>query len=192
MSSGNYRDSNGLLKGHIQDPEDNEYATPPRIWRPPARAVDGFDVDPASGAESTPIAETRYTAADDGLAQAWEGAVWLNPPWSSNGDGSAKDTWLRKARNEAARDAVDVVLVLLPADTSAHWFHDHVLAAEAFCLLGPGRIPFEGEDRNPSFQLVLAAYGSVGGRLIEVMDSLGAVIRGRGLVEKTEQEVLGS
>lgn len=183
-------DQHGPLVGHRQDPDDNEYATPPRLWRPLSRAVGGFDVDPASGAESTPIAETRYTRADDGLKQAWEGAVWLNPPWSSNGDASAKETWLRKARSEAARDAVDVVLVLLPADTSAHWFHDHVLSAEVVCLIGPGRIPFEGENRNPSFQMCLAAFGSVDGELEDAMDSLGAVVRGRGLVERTKQGVL--
>lgn len=61
----------GPLMHHKQDPEDNEYATPPRIWRPLARAVDGFDLDAASGAEPTPIAPDRYTAEHDGLAQAW-------------------------------------------------------------------------------------------------------------------------
>ena len=162
-----------------QDPDDNEYATPPEIWRPLARAVDGFDVDPASGAESTPIASTRFTREDDGLSKAWHGAVWLNPPWSSNGDGSTKDEWLRKARNEANRDAVDVVLVLLPADTSAHWFHDHMIQADALCLVGPGRIAFEGEDRNPSFALALGAFGAVDENLLDGLDELGVVIRGR-------------
>jgi len=92
----------GPLEGHEQDADDNEYATPPEIWRPLSRAVGGFDVDPCSGAEPTPIADERYTKDDDGLRQAWSGAVWVNPPWSSNGDGSAKETWLRKMRNEAA------------------------------------------------------------------------------------------
>lgn len=176
---------------HRQDADDNEYATPPSLWRPLARAVGGFDLDPASGAESTPIAPERFTAADDGLRQSWHGAVFLNPPWSSNGDGSAKHEWLRKARNEAARDAVDVVVVLLPADTSAHWFHDHVLAAEAVCLVGPGRIPFEGEDRNPSFELVIAAYGEVSNDLADALDTFGAVIRGRSIYQPNRQSPLG-
>jgi len=165
-----------VLQGHEQDDDDNEYATPPEVWRPLDRAVDGFDVDPASGAEPVPIAPTRYDRDDDGLRQAWEGAVWLNPPWSSNGDGSAKETWLRKARNEAARDAVDVVVGILPADTSAHWWHDHIMQADAVCLVGPGRIPFIGEDRNPAFALALFAFGDVDGELLEAMNSLGSVI----------------
>lgn len=172
---------------HRQDPDDNEYATPPKLWRPLARAVGGFDLDPASGAESTPIAPTRFTETDDGLRQPWHGAVFLNPPWSSNGDGSAKHEWLRKARNEVSRDAVDVIVVLLPADTSAHWFHDHVLAAEAVCLVGPGRIPFEGEDRNPSFELVIAAYGNVSDELVDALDAFGAVIHGRSIYQQNRQ-----
>jgi len=183
-------DNTSLKQGHEQDPNDNEYATPPEIWRPLARAVGGFDVDPASGAESTPIATTRYTKDDDGLSQAWEGAVWLNPPWSSNGDGSAKKRWLTKARQEANRDTVDVVLVLLPADTSAHYFHDHMLAADALCLVGPGRIPFVGERRNPSFETAIAAFGRVSDELVDALGELGAVIKGRSVVEKYPQATL--
>lgn len=175
---------------HEQDEDDNEYATPGKIWRPLARAVGGFDVDPASGAESVPIASTRYSKEDDGLSKAWEGAVFLNPPWSSEGDGSAKVRWLRKARNEANRDAVDVVVVVLPADTSAHWFHDHILEAEAFCLVGPGRIPFEGEDRNPAFDLVIAAFGSVDGELVDALDSFGAVVENESVHDPMPQQSL--
>lgn len=173
-----------------QAEDDNEYATPPQIWRPLSRAVGGFDVDPASGAEPTPIASTRYSKADDGLAQAWEGNVFLNPPWSSNGDGSAKVDWLRKARNEANRDAVDVVVALVPADTSSHWFHAHVLAAEVVCLVGPGRIPFIGEDRNPSFEMSIAAFGDVTDDLVDALDDLGAVIKGRRIVDSQPQATL--
>ncbi len=131
-------DQSTVLEGHQQKAENNEYATPPEIWRPLDRAVGGFDVDPASGAEPVPIASTRYDRSDDGLRQAWHGSVWLNPPWSSNGDGSAKEEWLRKARNEAAREDVDVVVGVLPADTSAHWWHDHIMEADAVCLVVRG------------------------------------------------------
>jgi phage N-6-adenine-methyltransferase len=172
------------------DPDNDEYATPPKIWRPLARAVDGFDTDPASGAESTPIASTRYTKEDDGLSKAWHGDVWLNPPWSTNGDGSAKERWLTKARSEAKRAAVNRVVVLIPAETSAHWFHEHVLAADAVCFVGPGRIPFQGEDRNPSFALTIAVFGPVDDGLADALDSLGAVVRGRSLYEPAPQATL--
>ena len=181
----------GARLGHEQNPDDNEYATPPEIWRPLARAVGGFDTDPASGAEPEPIATTRYTAEDDGLRQAWAGWCWLNPPWSSNGDGSAKKRWARKARNEAARDAVDGVVMLLPCDTSSHVFHDHVAASDVFCLVGPGRIPFRGENRNPSFELVLAVFtNDVSDDLRNALDGLGIVVEGRTVVDRNPQSTL--
>lgn len=178
------------FREHKQDPEDNDYATPKDLWRPLSRAVDGFDLDPCSGAESTPIAPERYTKADDGLTQPWFGDVFVNPPWSSNGDGSAKDLWLTKCRNEAQKDRVDSVTVILPADTSAHWFHDHILSAEAVCFVGPGRIPFEGEDRNPSFEMLIAVYGRVSDEHRDALDQHGAVIRGRRVYDRNPQLTL--
>jgi len=180
----------GTLLRHEQDPEDNEYATPPKIWRPLSRAVGGFDLDTASGAESVPIAPNCYTAEDDGLAQPWYGWAFCNPPWASS-DGSVKQDWLRKARREADRDAVDGVVVLLPVDTSAHWFHDHILSAPVVCFVGPGRIPFEGEDRNPSFPLLIAVYSDeVPSELVDTLDSLGAAVRGREVYQPTTQAAL--
>ncbi len=179
-----------VLNGHEQDADDNEYATPPEVWRPLDRAVDGFDLDPCSGAEPVPIAPTRYTKEDDGLRQKWHGAVWMNPPWSSNGDGSAKEDWLRKARNEAARDAVDVVVGILPVDASANWFHEHVLKADAVCLCDR-RYPFIGQDRNPSFSLVVFAFGAVDGELLDAMDALGSVLLDGDRHDPAPQTTLG-
>lgn len=179
------------FKDHKQDENDNEYATPKSLWRPLSRAVDGFDVDPCSGAETTPIAPTRYTEEDDGLLQAWHGDVFVNPPWSSNGDGSAKKEWLRKCQNEANRDDVDTVTVILPASTSAHWFHDHMLSASTICFVGPGRIPFEGEDRNPSFELLIGVFGDVPDAMVEALHEFGAVIEGRELYDPQPQQRLG-
>ena len=180
-----------LLNGHEQDESDNDYATPPEIWRPLSKAVGGFDVDPASGAEPTPIAPTRYTKSDDGLSKAWEGAVFVNPPWSTNGDGNAKQQWLRKALNEANRPEVDVVLVVIPADTDRQWFQTHVFAATAVCFVGPGRIPFLGENRNPSFSLAIAAFGRVDDNLADALSELGTVVRGRRVYDPTPQTALG-
>lgn len=174
------------------DPENNEFATPGKIWRPLAAAVGGFDLDPASGAESTPIADERYTRDDDGLSKPWHGEVFLNPPWSTNGDGAAKHDWLRKVRVERKRPEVRRVVVLLPVDTSTQWFHEHVLAAEAICFVGPGRISFEGGDRNPSFGLLIAVFGPVTDELADTLDHFGAVFQGRDLYERTEQKQLAT
>jgi len=157
------------------------YATPPSLWRPLARAVDGFDVDPASGAESTPIAETRYTEDDDGLAQAWHGDVWLNPPFGDacgDGEDSKRERWLTKARNEASRNTVRSVTVLLPVDTSTKWFHNHVVEAPLICLLS-SRTQFEGKSVHTSFATCIAAYGGPPESLRVALEEFGAVFRGR-------------
>ena len=172
------------------DPDNDEYATPPEIWRPLSRAVGGFDLDAASGAESTPIAPDRLTKDDDGLTQPWYGNVWLNPPWSTNGNGSAKYDWLRKVHNEINRAAVDRVVVILPVDTSAHWFHDYVLDANAVCFVGPGRISFEGEGPNPSFSLLIVVCGPVNDELADALNTLGATMRGRSIYDPAPQQTL--
>ena len=42
-----------------------------------------FDLDVASPPWTTHVPATRrYTKADDGLSQPWEGRVWMNPPYS--------------------------------------------------------------------------------------------------------------
>ena len=45
-----------------------------------------FDLDPAScPKELSAVPAARiYTIEDDGLAQLWEGRVWLNPPYSKH------------------------------------------------------------------------------------------------------------
>lgn len=171
--------------------DEDEYATPPSIWRPLAEALEGFDVDPASGAESTPIAPTRYTKEDDGLSRAWHGDVWLNPPFGDScGTGETKrGRWLRKARNEAARDEVRSVTVLLPVDTSTGWFHEHVVEAPILCLLDK-RPQFQGESVHTSFACCIAVYGDPPEELAEVLEEMGAVFRGREYHRSTVQTKL--
>ena len=178
-----------MKAGH--DDEDNEYATPPELWRalePPS----GWNTDPCSGAESTPIAPIRFDKGDNGVVQPWPGDVFVNPPWSDeSGQGSAKTRWLTKARSEANSDSTDSVVVLLPSDTSAGWFHEHAMAADLVCFYGPGRVSFEGAGRNPSFGLLIVVYGDETEKYRDVLNSRGVVIEGRTLYEPTQQSTLG-
>lgn len=180
---------------HRKSDGHDEYSTPPGVWRPLARAVGGFDVDPASGAESTPIAETRYTIEDNGLAQPWEGDVWLNPPFAdkpSVGDGKRED-WLKKARNEANRETVRTVTMLLPVDVSTDWFHTHVVEASVICFLDH-RPEFEGhspdDTGNTSFAVQLIVFGDPPDELISTLEVFGAVFRGRKYYRSTVQQTL--
>lgn len=172
----------------------DEYATPPSLWRPLSRAVGGFDLDPASGAESTPIAEQRYTKADNGLEKPWHGDVWLNPPFAdkpSVGEGK-REKWLKKARNEVQRPEVRSITVLLPVDVSTNWFHEHVLEANVICFLDH-RPEFEGhkaDESNTSFAIQLAVYGEAPDDLIAALEQFGAVFRGRKYYRSTIQQTI--
>lgn len=180
---------------HRQSDRHDEYATPPYIWRPLARSVGGFDLDPASGAESTPIADKRYTKEDNGLTEPWEGDVWLNPPFAdkpSTGEGK-REAWLKKARSEVKRPEVRTVTVLLPVDVSTKWFHQHVVEADVICFLDH-RPEFEGnkaEDTgNTSFAVQIVVYGDATEELIKALGQFGAVFRGREYFRRTVQQTL--
>lgn len=167
----------------------DEYATPPEIWRPISNAIGGFDLDPCSGAESQPIAPERYTKEEDGLSQGWFGKVWMNPPFGDrSGPGtSSRGEWLHKARNEISKDSVELVVALLPVDTSTSWFHDHIVPADTICFLS-SRPQFEGESVHTGFACLIAVYGETPEELAGTLEEMGAVFRGRVYYRTTVQQ----
>lgn len=67
-----------------------EWATPRALFDE-LNSEFNFTLDVASTDENALCAE-HYTAAQDGLAQEWPGAVWCNPPY-----GREIGAWLAKA-----------------------------------------------------------------------------------------------
>lgn len=173
-----------LFRHDIHESSSDEFGTPVSFHRPLARAVGGFDLDPAAGAEATPLASTRFTKDDDGLTQAWFGRVWLNPPFSE------KRAWVEKAREEVDAGDAELVVVLLPVDTSTKLFHDHVAAASAICFV-KGRLSFVGGDRNPNFGVLLAVFGEPPEALLDELDRKGTVHRRGERHERARQTTLG-
>lgn len=84
-----------------------------------------FDMDVAAAPHNAKCRDF-YTAEDNGLAHEWRGSVWCNPPYSDCG------AWVRKAwdewnRNAWTMDAVDLIVMLLPANrVEQGWWQDHV------------------------------------------------------------------
>lgn len=153
----------------------NEWHTPVDLIRDLQRAIGGrFDLDPASGCEPEPIAETTYTKEDDGLEQPWYGNVFVNPPY----DRTIKD-WMAKARSEARKDRVDLVVALIPARMSTQWWHNHVNPADVLCVL-EGRLRFGNAEHKARFPCVIAVYGeSIPERLSTVMSERGTLYEPR-------------
>jgi len=168
-----------------------EWGTPSYIWKPLAEALDGFDLDPASGAESEPIAETcvslptdehNYGSAviegdskrvfDDGLERKWSGDVWVNPPYSRKNN----PRWADKFWESMHNHSVDTITALVPASTSTNWWHDNYAKADYFTFIDH-RVGFEGDvDGKASFASVLVTAGDVPQEYLDACQELGHVV----------------
>lgn len=66
----------------------DEWLTPPFI----IKALGDFDLDPCAPiVRPWDTAKRHYTIEDNGLAQPWEGRVWLNPPYGQN-----TEAWMKR------------------------------------------------------------------------------------------------
>ena len=107
-----------------------------------------FTLDVASTDENT-LCTDHYTAAQDGLAQEWPGAVWCNPPY-----GSQIGAWLRKA-SETKQGGV--VVCLIPARTDTRWWHEYVTQASEVRFIR-GRLKFGNSDKCAPFPSAIAIF----------------------------------
>ncbi len=111
-------------------------------WRTPIgffRALDAefhftLDACDGTGANLCPILE------GDALDQAWDGVVWMNPPY-----GRQIGRWVEKAYRESLRGAT--VVCLLPSRTDTGWWHDFVVRGEVRFIRG--RLRFSGSGNAP-------------------------------------------
>lgn len=128
-----------------------EWYTPPELFE---RLGLTFDLDPASplsGPVAWVPAKRFYSPADDGLAQPWEGRVWLNPPY-----GPTAPAFIRKMVEH--RDG----LLLIPARTETRAFQHAAARADAVCFMRDRlhHIREDGFQARSSFASVLMAFGA--------------------------------
>ncbi len=105
-------------------------------WLTPRSVLDllgEFDVDPcASTVRPWDCARVNYTIEDNGLAQPWNGRVWLNPPY-----GKEAEAFMRKMADRGGRG---LALVFVRTDT--RWFHETILRTAKLMFYWKGRIRF--------------------------------------------------
>jgi phage N-6-adenine-methyltransferase len=76
-----------------------------------------FDLDAAAD-DNNHKCDEYFTIETDGLKQSWAGRrVFANIPFS------AVDDWLCKAEEE--QNSAQIIVILVKADTSTQWWHDH-------------------------------------------------------------------
>lgn len=111
--------------------ERNNWYTPDDLFGEIAAKYGPFTLDVAADATNSKCAQF-YTEEQDALTMPWHGRVWCNPPYKN------MIRWVRKAREETTREnGAEIVVMLLPAQTSTQWFHDYALPfAELYWIRG--------------------------------------------------------
>lgn len=138
------------LSSHQKNGGHDEWLTPPEI----VKALGDFDLDPCSPVvRPWDTATKHFNVHDDGLAQDWDGRVWLNPPF-----GREAVKWLRKMAEHGNGVA------LIPARTETAMFYECVWnVAQAVCFM-KGRPHFHYVDgrraaANSGAPICFVAYG---------------------------------
>jgi phage N-6-adenine-methyltransferase len=119
-------------------------------WYTPADRIDlvrevlgTIDLDPCSciKAQTGVGAALWYGKKDNGLEQDWEGAVFLNPPYSDPAP------WITKLLEHHEDDDVPAAIVLVNNTTDTVWCQELLAHCAAVCFT-KGRIAFLREDGN--------------------------------------------
>lgn len=142
------------------------------VWLTPPSIVEElgpFDLDPCSPLNRPwDTAAKHYTIEDDGLAQEWEGSVWMNPPY-----GKHAATWMERL----AKHGDGIALIF--ARTETKMFFDWVWPYASALLFIEGRLHFHHPDgtrapQNSGAPSVLIAYGWEAGQRLMRSDIAGA------------------
>lgn len=129
----------------------NVWLTPPEI----ITDLGPFDLDPCAAPEPRPwpTAARHIALPEDGLYAAWEGLVWMNPPY-----GPHTGEWLARL---AGHPGGGVALTFARTETA--YFFDHAWARGAGFYFVKGRVAFRRPDGSQGATApapsVLIGYG---------------------------------
>ncbi len=82
----------------------------------------------------------------DGLAQAWTGITWVNPPY-----GRVLNQWVGHAAEQ-----LSPVVMLLPARTDTRWFHSYCINQRITFI--KGRVKFGGSSFGAPFPSMIVEF----------------------------------
>lgn len=176
----------GRLKGGMGSHQ--SAAIKEETWLTPPYILDRigmFDLDPCAALDQPwRTAATQYTVEDNGLAQAWHGRVWLNPPY-----GRQTGQWLSRLADHGNG------IALIFARTETAMFFEHVWRKASALLFLEGRIHFHHADgtrakANAGAPSVLVAYGKENAEVLRSNPVPGEYVHleSRAMTHPTHQE----
>ena len=133
-----------IAKPHIVHNSGNyEWYTPIEYIDAARKVMGGIDLDPASCEFANRIvrANAYYTVETDGLAQPWNGRVWLNPPYA----GELISRFCDKLKYHVERGDIEQAIVLVNNATETAWFNTLISASTAF-VFPRARVKFYTSD----------------------------------------------
>jgi hypothetical protein len=127
--------------------------TPPHLLDALYSVFDIFDLDPCSPDPPTVKCRAYFTEADDGLRQAWHGAVYCNPPYE------ALPEWTAKMLKEFQSGRVHKLIGLVPAYLGTQaWRRIRSSGAAIFVL--DSRLKFGGRSNTARFPSAIPVWGA--------------------------------
>jgi ParB family chromosome partitioning protein len=124
---------------------ENEWFTPAEYIEVARRVMGEIDLDPATSDYGQKIVKAVefFTPLENGLAHAWHGRVWLNPPYSQPDIAD----FVAKLVSEFRAGRLNEAILLTHNYTDKAWFHEANSACSAMCFTR-GRVKFQDEKGN--------------------------------------------
>jgi hypothetical protein len=158
-----------------------ERYTPAQYIEAARRVLGGIDLDPATckAAQKTVRASKYFTIENDGLARAWHGRVWLNPPYHRD----LLSAFVDKLGKEIGDGRVTATILLTNNCTDTEWFAAAMALCGAICFTR-GRIRFSEPDGRggvremgmPTQGQAFFYYGHDVVRFVDVFSNFGSCV----------------
>ena len=133
-----------------QNSGNNEWYTPEPYIKAARQVLGGVDLDPASSVVANKVvrAKSFFAMKDDGRALAWNGTVWMNPPYAQ----PLVAQFCHKLAASVQAKTVPAAVVLVNNATETAWFRELADIATAVCF-PTGRVQFWSPEKESTAPL---------------------------------------
>lgn len=157
----------------------NEWYTPYYIIEAARQVMGSIDLDPASCLEANLVvrADKFYSEQENGLAQAWHGNIWLNPPFGKTRNQSNQALFVRRLVIEhRAGNVTQAILLITPKNTCSYF---KVLWDYPICF-ADHHVQFHrpnGQVKDQMFGVSFVYLGKNEQRFIDIFSKFGTIAK---------------